>query len=150
MSLGGPHAGARKTGNTARAGLIVVVVTQVRYPAMRAEVMSALRSLSAVRALEDSGRDNPHALHYDWLDFSVHILYDDCEVLPDPTIAVPHILHSSEAEAFSALEAQLGPMLDQLGDVPSTEYTADSRWPRVMSAARAALQTMRLSEPPTD
>lgn len=60
--------------------------------------------------------------HYEDLTLHVHVLYDDCQVLPDPDLAVPAILNDSEVPAFRALEAVFGPLLDELGERPDADY----------------------------
>lgn len=83
---------------------------------------------------------------YDNLDLAVHVLYDDCVVLPDPAASVPTLLTSDEVDSFRRLDDAFGPMLDELGDVADDIYLADPRWPAVVEAARAAHEMMRTTD----
>lgn len=111
---------------------------------MRLQVIAALRSLSDVghqRArwgLVEEGVD-----YYDDLTLNVHILYDDCTVLPDPAAAVPDVLHEEEVPFFSALEVTLGALLQDLQDAPDSVYMSSPRWPSVVAAAGNALAVMQ-------
>lgn len=116
----------------------------LRSPAMRDEVISALESLAdpeyqrtrwGVAQADDS--------YYDDLTLNVHILYDDSKVLPDPTAIVGFVIVDAEVPALQALEHALGPLLDDLGDSSDDVYLADPRWPQVVTAARTALNTMK-------
>jgi hypothetical protein len=116
----------------------------VEFPSMRAEVVEALRALSD-RDYQSAtwGRYEPGVDYYDDLDMNVHILYDDTQVLPDPESAVSSLIHPSEVPALQALEAALGPMIQDLGDVPDEVYTSDPRWAAVVEAASDALVVMQ-------
>jgi hypothetical protein len=115
-------------------------MTDVKFPDMRREVISALRSLADPEHQRLRwGRVEEGVDYYDDLTLNVHILYDDTQVLPSPETAVPAVLHQSEAPALQALDAVLGPLLDDLGEQPDSEFLADPRWPRVVEAARHAL-----------
>lgn len=117
---------------------------QVEFPAMRAEVLRALLALGdADHQRTRWGRYAEGENYYDDLDLDIHILYDDCRVLPRPEQAVPQILHEDEIPVLRAVEAALGPMIRDLGDRPDSEYVGDPRWAAVLRAAdvaRAALQ----------
>ncbi|WP_219106468.1 hypothetical protein [Austwickia sp. TVS 96-490-7B] len=77
---------------------------------------------------------------------NIHILYDDCAVLPDPGPCVGTIIHAEEAPALSELALALGPMLDELGDAADVVFTSDPRWSAVVRAAGAALTAMKASD----
>jgi hypothetical protein len=87
----------------------------------------------------------PEGHYYDDLDLNIHILYDDCCVLPDPSIRVGSVLFEHENGVFVDLNRQLEPLLDELGDSPDSVYMGDRRWPRVVAAAGRALELMRQS-----
>jgi hypothetical protein len=107
---------------------------------MRNEVISAVRSLSDKRHQKlNWGRYDAGVEYYDDLSLNVHVLYDDCMVLPDPRASVPDILQSEEVSAFLQLEQSLGPMIDDLGDEPDSVYVEDPRWDAVVQAARQLL-----------
>lgn len=115
----------------------------ITFPEMRNEVIGALRSLSDLAHQQTRwGRVEEGVNYYDDLTLNVHILYDDCRVLPSPDGAVPDILHAAEIAAFRALDSALGPMIRELGDRPDEDYLADPRWPHVLGAAREALVVM--------
>src|SRR6476469_11237779 len=131
------------------AGLVVVecaLSKTVEFPAMRAQVMAALQSLSDPAHQKTRwGKVEDGVNYYDDLDLSVSILYDDCEVLPDPASAVGTVVMESEVESLRGLHDSFGPMLDDLGDQPDVCYLNDVRWTSVVDAARRALETMRSS-----
>lgn len=116
----------------------------VKYPHMRSEVIEAVRALSDPRYQGTSwGRHEEGVSFYDDFTLNVHILYDDCMVLPDPRVAVPDVLHAGEISAFIELERALGPMIQDLGEKPDGAYTNDPRWRRVVEAAASALLVMQ-------
>jgi hypothetical protein len=116
----------------------------VRFPDMRLEVIAALRALSDPQHQETHwGRVVEGVNYYDDLTLNVHTLYDDCMVLPEPSKAVPDVLHQEEVAALHDLEQALGPMLQDLGDRPDADYLLDPRWLAVVHAARTALEVMR-------
>lgn len=122
-------------------------MSAAQFPAMRDEVIASLRSLSdTTHQREQWGRYDPEISYYDDLSLNVHTLYDDCEVLPDPAAAVPAVLREGDVSAFEALEAVLGPLLEQLGDRPDADYMSHPQWPEVVRAASAALAAMRASD----
>lgn len=111
---------------------------------MRLEVIAALRSLSDRQHQESRwGRVEQGVDYYDDLTLNVHTLYDDCMVLPEPSQAVPDVLHHEEVPAIHDLGQALGPMLQDLGDRPDAVYLSDPRWPAVVQAAKAALGVMQ-------
>ena len=103
------------------------------------------RVVEALRGLGDSayqervwGRVDPRTGSYDDLSLAVHILYDDCQVLPDPTPVVDQVVLPGEVACLRALGAVLGPVIDDLGDAADKKYLADPRWPAVVAAAARA------------
>ena len=119
----------------------------VTFPNMRLEVIAALRSLSdRLNQQTRWGRFEEGVDFYDDLSLNVHILYDDCMVLPEPETAVPDVIHESEVPAFLELGNALGPMLQDLGDAPDDAYMSDPRWASVVDAAGAALAAMRQAD----
>lgn len=119
----------------------------VTFPEMRLQVVAALRSLSDVPHQQARwGRVEEGVDYYDDLTLNVHILYDDCAVLPEPGGSVGTIIYPQEVPAFAELAGALGPMLDDLDDAADDIYTRDPRWPAVVQAARSALVAMRRSD----
>lgn len=115
----------------------------VRYPQMRDDVVDALRSLSA-RNYQDRewGVYQADINRYDDLTLNIHLLYDDCRVLPDPSVQVGTVLLPSDVAPLRALQAELAPLLDDLGDRPDSAYLKDPRWARVVAAAGVALRAL--------
>lgn len=113
----------------------------IRFPQMRELALHALDLLSdydhQVRVWRD--RIEPPIGAWDSLDNVIHILYDDTEVLLDPTSTVGAVLRSSEVDSMQALDRVFGPIIDELGAVRSDAYLAHDQWPAVMSAAAQAL-----------
>lgn len=119
---------------------------EIQYPWMRAQIVSALESLSdPVHQTTRWGRVEEGVNYYDDFSMNVHILYDDTTVLPSPENSVSSLLYAEEVPALRALNEVLDPMITDLGDSPDDVYLADPRWTEVVDAARAALLTMRNS-----
>lgn len=120
----------------------------VAFPDMRLEVVAALQALSDPAYQQAQwGRFDEGVDYYDDLTLNVHVLYDDCMVLPRPQAAVAGVLHAEEVPAFLRLEGALGPLIRELGDAPDEVFTGHPRWGAVVDAARAALVVMqRLDE----
>ncbi|MBM7517878.1 SCO4402 family protein [Nocardioides nitrophenolicus] len=117
------------------------------FPDMRLQVIAALRSLSDPQHQHSRwGKVEEGVNYYDDLTINVHVLYDDCMVLPQPQAVVPDVLHEEEVPAFLDLERALGILLRDLGDEPDEAYTSDPRWAAVVDAARAALVVMQRSD----
>ena len=121
------------------------MTTEVSFPEMRAQVVSALESLSDREHQRtrwntiDARRPN----YMDNLDLNVHVLFDDCMVLPDPTPMVGAVVYAGEVQALRALGNILDPLIDELGDQPDATYLAHARWVDVLAAAGKALAVMR-------
>lgn len=119
----------------------------VRFPQMRNYVIDALRSLADVNHQRVVwGCYEEGVPYYDDLTLNVHVLYDDCQVVPEPSTAVGAVLFEHEVPALTALDAALGPMIDDLQDASDDAYIADPRWPDVVAAAAAALVAMGAAE----
>jgi len=110
---------------------------------MRAEVVAAVTSLSD-RTYQETrwGVVEPEVNFYDDLTLDVHILYDDCAVLPDPESMLGTVLLPEDVAVLVALHRALGPMLTDLGDAPDSAYLKDPRWDSVLAAAKEALAVM--------
>lgn len=119
-------------------------VMPVEFPAMRGYVVDALAALAdPVRQERDWGRFDESANRYDDLSLNVHLLYDDCGVLPDPAGAVGAMLYREEVAPLKRLGVLLDALIDDLGESTDAVYLSDSRWPEVVEAARLALSSMR-------
>lgn len=113
----------------------------VEFPDMRLNAISALMSL-ADSAKQDMWGQDFDGLYYDDLTMDVNILYDDCEVLPNPEISVGSVVHLSEVAALREVDKALRPLLDELGESPDEAYRAHPGWGKVMAAAAEALRQM--------
>src|SRR5215217_473947 len=126
---------------------MVLSVNAVEFTAMRREVLRALAALSDgdyQMLAWVSGQHRGIGAHDD-LTQNVHILYDDCQVLPMPESRLgPILLPGDEVDRLRALDRILGRLIDDLGDAPDTAYLADPRWAEVISAAGRALASMVL------
>lgn len=120
----------------------------VNHPAARWEVMEAVAALNDREYQERIWirRELPHENYYDPLDQSVHTLFDDWMVLPNPTGAIGTVLvDGPEVERLRALGEVLGAVIAELKDRPDQDYISDRRWPLVMERAGAALSAMVLA-----
>jgi hypothetical protein len=120
-------------------------MTTVRFPEMRLDVVSAIEFLSDPERQKLSGKIE-EGVYYADLTLYVNILYDDCQVLPDPSLRVGSILYPSEGEVLRTVHEVLNPLLDDLGNKPDSDYFADPQWSSVVVAARETLRTMLENE----
>lgn len=119
----------------------------VKFKDMRLQVIGALEALSDVEHQRHRwGKVEEGVRFYDDLTLNIHILYDDCQVLPDPSSAIGDILFEAEVAPLLGLDEHLASLLDDLGDEPDGAYTADPRWPAVVEASGVALRAMQRSE----
>ncbi|MEO7261620.1 MAG: hypothetical protein ABI047_10255 [Jatrophihabitantaceae bacterium] len=88
-------------------------------------------------------RECPQLDYFDDFTQNVHVLYDDCQVLPEPTSRLWSVLlPGDEVDRLRALGKVLDPLIDELGDAPDAVYLADPRWAAVRSTAVLALASM--------
>jgi hypothetical protein len=119
----------------------------VKFPEMRDQVIASVQSLADPSHQKLRwGRYDECVNYFDNLTLNVHVLYDDCQVLPEPSRSIGAVLYEDEVQALRDLHAALGPMLDDLQDSSGSDYLADPRWSEVVEAAGAALDVMRSSE----
>ena len=119
------------------------VMSNVQYPELRDQVLTALKALADPRHQRTRwGVEEPGVDYYDDLMLNVHILYDDCKVLPDPSTTVGAVIVEAEVPLLRALQDALGPLLDEFGGSPDSTYMCDPRWPGVIATARTALDAM--------
>ncbi|MFJ1901697.1 MULTISPECIES: hypothetical protein [unclassified Streptomyces] len=118
----------------------------IDLPAMRGEVISAVRDLSdrayQQRVWIDKKLPNPNYLAS--LTQVINVLYDDTLVLEDPAATLGKILRSeSEVSAMERLSSNLNALLEE---VPESEddrpYLMSPRWSSVVSSAEAALREL--------
>lgn len=130
----------------------VVRTVSVRFPAMRRDVMFALAALA--------DRDYQEAVWLGWrprpgyvddLTAAVNVLYDDCQVLPDPANRVGSVLvDGDELERLRHLDAVLEVLLDRHHGRDDDAFLGDPRWGEVVDAAARALAAMVISGEFTD
>lgn len=122
-------------------------MTTVQFPAMRASVIDALTAL-ADRGYQESvwGRVTEGGRCYDDLTMNVHVLSDDCRVLPDPSGEVGTVLFPEDVAPLERLGVVLDALINDLGDSPDADYLADPRWYDVVAAAGRARERMSSRE----
>ena len=118
-------------------------MSRVKFPFMRLDVIDTLESLS------DADYQKNHwgiviegDPTNDDLSLNVHLLYDDCMVLPNPHLQVGDVLFPEDVEPLVQLEKVRGPLLTRLGDRPDSEYLSDPAWPAVVTAAKQAFDSL--------
>lgn len=123
-------------------------MSKVRFPYMRGSVIDAVATLADPDYQQRVwiAHIRPDPAYFDDLDANIHVLYDDCRVLPDPEDTVGDVLIAGdEVTRLRALGTVLGRLIDKLGNVDDDKYLADPEWPAVVQAAREALPAMILS-----
>lgn len=116
----------------------------VEYPEMRNNVIAALRALSDEPYQQRQwGRWEEGIDYYDDLRLCLSILYDDTDVLPDPSEAVPAVLRAGEVPPLEQLARVLGPLLAEHGERAEEAYLRDPKWSEVVAAARSAIAIMK-------
>lgn len=118
----------------------------VQFPAMRLDVVAALQSLSdPVQQESRWGRVQLGVNYYDDLSVCVNILFD-CQVLPNPDVAVGSVLLPGEEPALRAVADELLPLVDELGPAADASYLAHRRWDAVVRASRRARDLMESND----
>jgi hypothetical protein len=125
-------------------GKVVGSVTDVTFPEMRAEVRSALESLSDRDYQQRVWIEHrlPQPNYYDELKLEIHILFDDIDVCVDPDRWVGDVLLPDEVEPLRQLGQTLSELLDERSLVTDADYLADPRWAEVVRRAQVALDVM--------
>ena len=114
---------------------------------MRRDVMFALAALADSEYQDDVwlGR-RPRPGYADNLDAAVSVLYDDCQVLPDPTSRVGSVLvEGDELERLRRLGALLDVLLDEHQGRDDAAFLEDPRWDQILDASAIALTAMVIS-----
>ena len=112
---------------------------------MRREVLDALASLSDHENQQRTWiqKKYPHTDFFDDLSLNIHILYDDCTVLPDPEAMIGSVLlQGEEIMRLKRLGEVLDDLLDRHEDEPDIVFLNDPDWPLVMKLAALALAAM--------
>lgn len=122
-------------------------MAEIEFPYMRLDVMAALQGLSDPEYQKLRwGVWQEGQRSYDDFTMTVHILYDDCCVLPNPETAIGSMICPREVEALRAVHEVLGPLINRLGARPDEVYLHDSSWKHVVSAAQNAVHVMLETE----
>jgi len=124
----------------------------VRYPALRADVLDAIEALADLEYQARVWRDGefPGEGAYESLDMVVHALYDDAQLDEGAAGAVGDVLRDDdEADALNAVIDAMESVFTELGgtDVSERDVLAASCWPRVVEEAQAALRSLRRQAP---
>jgi hypothetical protein len=122
----------------------VVRTVNVRFPSMRRDVMFALAALADRDYQSDVwvGR-MPRPGYSDNLDVVVSCLYDDCQVLPDPTSRIGSVLvEGPEIARLRHLGEVLDVLLDELQGQDDAAFLDDIRWRDITETAGLALSAM--------
>lgn len=124
---------------------LVLTMSDVRFPAMRREVVRALASLADIdyqRRARVGGEFSEPTVYED-LTMNINVLFDDTQVLPDPRQRLGTVLFAGdEVPALAALGALLDEVLDRLGTAGADVYIDDHQWPEVAGRAPMALAAM--------
>ena len=116
----------------------------VTYPALRREVVTALRSLSDVEYQERVWvrQELPHPKYYDEFQLELDTLFNDIDVCRDPESWVGSVLYRDEVSYLRSLGVALDEITadDSLGE--DEEFIADARWPRIVELAHSALSKL--------
>ncbi|MGV9296830.1 SCO4402 family protein [Amycolatopsis sp. NPDC003676] len=121
----------------------------IRFPGIRAQIVSAVVSLSDRDYQERVWirRELPHPDYYDEFDLAVHSLFDDSQILPAPAPGcVGELIYADEEFPLARLGEVLGPLVDELGDVPDADYLNSPQWPEVIRRAKAVREIMERNE----
>lgn len=127
---------------------VVCTVTEVEFPLMRREVMTALAALTDLEYQQRVWieRIYPTETYYDDFDANIHTLFDDCRVLPQPESQLRTILYSGdEIPRLRQLGEILNRLLDARRGAPDAEYINDAAWPEMARVAGLALAAMTLA-----
>lgn len=119
-------------------------MTDVTFPAMRAEVRAALESLSDRDYQQRVWIEHrlPQPDYYDELKHEIHLLFDDIDVCVDPDRWVGDVLLLDEVESLRQLGQTFSELLDEPALVTYADYLADPRWAEVVRRAKVALDVM--------
>ncbi|MFF3541555.1 hypothetical protein ACFYXD_06795 [Streptomyces platensis] len=115
-------------------------------PAMRREIISAVRALSDSDYQQRVWIDRiyPHADFFDDFTLNVNTLYDDTTVLDDPAAALGRTLaDDAEVEAMQCLAGRLDEILDTVGrEADDIAFLQSPLWSGVVTAAQEALRLL--------
>jgi hypothetical protein len=116
-----------------------------KYPSMRWSVLDALACLADEEYQRErwTGNTLPRSDWFDDLTLNINILFDDCEVLPDPQKALGAVLvPGDDFERLRRLGAVLSRLIDRHGKEPDINYLNDPEWQEVIRLAGLALAAM--------
>ncbi|MFF4034157.1 hypothetical protein ACFYZ2_31145 [Streptomyces sviceus] len=121
-------------------------MTDVEFPEMRENVLSAVRAFSDVEYQNRVWlrREYPHEGYFDDFSLNLNILYDDTLVLEDPVSALGKVLRShEEVSAMAELAEGIDSVLREEGYGRSdAEYLRSPYWAGVLTAAFRAYSVL--------
>ena len=125
----------------------VVFAVSVQFPAMRRDVMSALAALADEQYQQfvwlGQGEWPGHAAD---LQLAVNVLFDDAQVLPEPSTRVGTVLvEGHEISRLRELGSLLNGMLERHARDADQDVVDDPDWDRVRDAASRALSAIVLA-----
>lgn len=118
---------------------------KAKYPSMRWAVLDALASLADEEYQRQIwiGSSTSTRDVFDDLSLNVNILFDDCEVLPDPERALGAVLvPGDDLGRLRRLGEVLSSLIDRHGNEPDIKYLNDTEWKEVIRLAGLALAAM--------
>lgn len=121
---------------------------EVRYPALRGDVIDALEALADPEYQARVWLDGefPGDGNYESLDMAVHALYDDAQLDGGAERAIGTVLRDEhEAQALDGVIEAMEAVFTELGgtELPDREIVGALSWPRVVDTAKLALDRMR-------
>ncbi|MDT0486992.1 SCO4402 family protein [Streptomyces doebereineriae] len=121
-------------------------MTDVEFPEMRENVLSAVRALSDAEYQNRVWirREYPHEGYFDDFSLNLNILYDDTLVLEDPALALGKVLRShEEVSVMAELAERIDLVLREEGSGRSdAEYLRSRHWAGVLIAASRAYSVL--------
>jgi hypothetical protein len=114
---------------------------ELKHPWMRLQLISCLESLKdkgyQIAAWVNQGLPEGKA---DWLDISVHFLFDDTQLAENPISCIGWFLkNEDEAELIGKLCRELDEIFNKYGtELTDAEYISLQEWDRVLVAADKA------------
>ncbi len=128
---------------------LVLTMSDVRFPAMRREVVCALASLADIDYQRRAwvGGEFSEPTVYEDLTMNINVLFDDTQVLPDPTQRLGTVLFAGdEVPALAALGASA---IASLSQVFPQQMPDISQLLVLMIGVLALVAVVREPEPPT-
>lgn len=118
----------------------------VQNPSKRVELISLLRELSDTDYQIKFWINHEDFPNSSGIDEVIHFIFDDTDIGDEAESEIGAIFaNKEEARSVKAVANALEVILDELGDVNSSEFLKHPQWPKLMSHARAALRLLEAS-----